>query len=340
MKRYRAAIIGCGRIGSLFDDDPKRKGMASHAGAYTSCRQTVLAAACDLREDRLKLFGKRWGVQALYPDYRAMLREVRPELLSVCTWADSHLEVVQAACEAGVKAIFCEKPLADTLEHAKALIASCQRHRVALAVDFWRRWDPFHQRLAGLISQGRLGRLEKVVCHYASGVANSGSHLFDLLRWFVGDLETVQAFPTADPEETDPSPDGWMQFRSGARGALFGYPRGHHYLFELDLMGSKGRVRVSEAGNRVELWTAGPSKWFSGLRDLQLREATVRRGPQTALRYAVQDLVRCLRQGTPPQCTGEDGLRSMELVNAIQQSLSMGRPVALSPEPLEAATSR
>lgn len=58
----RAGIVGCGRIGSEFDDDPKRKTVSTHAGAYSASSDIKLVAASDLDEERLRKCGKRWGI--------------------------------------------------------------------------------------------------------------------------------------------------------------------------------------------------------------------------------------------------------------------------------------
>src|SRR5262249_60669386 len=98
----RAAMVGTGRIGSSYDDevvdrrDPsfyrgetRQLGLytplpVNHAGAYATTPGFELVAAANRTEAKLRGFGERWGVRALYTDFRRMLREERPDVVSVC----------------------------------------------------------------------------------------------------------------------------------------------------------------------------------------------------------------------------------------------------------------
>ena len=73
--KYKTAVIGCGRIGSEFDDDPKRDYIASHAGAYSSIEESILMAVCDKDENKMKKCADRWNVPKRYQDHKRMLEE-------------------------------------------------------------------------------------------------------------------------------------------------------------------------------------------------------------------------------------------------------------------------
>ena len=72
-KKYKAAVIGCGRIGFGFDSDPKRKYVSTHTGAYSRLRNTRLVAVCDKERKRVDECASRWGVPGRYTDLRKML---------------------------------------------------------------------------------------------------------------------------------------------------------------------------------------------------------------------------------------------------------------------------
>ncbi len=116
----KSAIVGCGRIASGFDDDPKRKSsIATHAGAYKFLKNEVdLICASDIDELKLKNFGEKWDIKKLYVDYKEMLAKEKIDILSICTWASSHFEICKEAVNNGVRAIFCEKPIAESLAEA------------------------------------------------------------------------------------------------------------------------------------------------------------------------------------------------------------------------------
>ena len=187
----KAAVIGCGRTGSEFDDDPKRKVIWSHSGAYTKFEKTELFALCDLDEERLKRCAEKWGVKKIYTDYKKMLKNEDLDILSICTWNKTHLPILKFAVENGVKAIYCEKPISTNIKEADEMIKLCKDHNVFLLVNHWRRFDGFHPRIKKFIDEGKLGEVQQASFYYTAGIANSGSHLFDLIRYFFGDVEWI-----------------------------------------------------------------------------------------------------------------------------------------------------
>ena len=85
MMVYRSAVIGCGKIGSGFADDPKVKSIYTHAGAYTSCPDTILVGVCSRDPGKAERCGRRWNVPGRYTDARTLLVEQQPEIVSICT---------------------------------------------------------------------------------------------------------------------------------------------------------------------------------------------------------------------------------------------------------------
>ena len=111
MPDYRAGIVGCGRIGCAFDDDTSRGYVSTHAGAYHQTPGVDLVALADLDQAKLDKYGAKYGVPGLYQDVNQMLAQESLDILSICTWNDTHRAIVRGAIDAGVKAIFCEKPI-------------------------------------------------------------------------------------------------------------------------------------------------------------------------------------------------------------------------------------
>ena len=94
------------------------------------------------------------------------------------------------------------------------------------------------------LHNGGLGELQQVTCYYTAGAANSGSHLFDLLRLYLGDAAWVQGRESRNPSRSadDPNLDGWIGFRSGAVAAIQACDVAAYMLFELTLLGTTGRL--------------------------------------------------------------------------------------------------
>ncbi|MCK5161553.1 MAG: Gfo/Idh/MocA family oxidoreductase, partial [Candidatus Aureabacteria bacterium] len=109
--KYRAAVIGCGRIGAEFDSDPKRKYVSTHAGAYSTIPEAVLAAVCDIDKGKAIRCAERWKVPLVYTDVKKMLKQEKLDVVSICTPPKTHYQVLKEVVKWPVKAVFCEKPL-------------------------------------------------------------------------------------------------------------------------------------------------------------------------------------------------------------------------------------
>src|SRR5207253_7616372 len=88
-----AAVIGLGWIAP------------DHLDGYEGSGISRVVAVCDVRPQNLAVALDRLPSARAYRDYRRMLEEVRPDVVSICTWSQSHLEIVEAAAAAGVKGI-------------------------------------------------------------------------------------------------------------------------------------------------------------------------------------------------------------------------------------------
>jgi len=323
-KRYRAAIIGLGQIGNQFDDDPKRTAVWTHAAAYSSVPAVELIAGADPDETKLRRFQDRRNVRAGYRDYQEMLQEEAIDLLSVCSPTELHYPMVLAGVRAGVKAIFCEKPLASTVEQARRMVEACRSAGVVLAVNHTRRWDSIYRDAKRLIDEGLIGRIESITGHYPGKVFTMGTHLFDLMRYYGGEAEWVSAVEVGQawPE---PNLAGHLRFHSGAHGAILcGCERSNH-VFELDIHGSDGRIRISGDGTRLEHWRFEDSPRYSGYRELALVDRQEQKAVPAASQEdrfitAIKDLVRCAGSGEVPACSGHDGLAALAIACAMVES--------------------
>lgn len=319
----RAGIIGCGRIGSEFDDDPRRKEIATHAGAYRAVSGVELVAACDLDAQKLARCGTRWQIPSLYQDSAEMLRNESLDILSICTWPSSRLAIVEQAANSGVKAVFCEKPIADSLRNATAMVQLCDSRGVILQIDHQRRFDRFHQEVRAFLQAGKLGRVQQVNFRYTAGIANTGSHMFDLLRFLFGDVQWVQAVYSENHSHNanDPNLDGMLRFRGGPLCMVQACDARSYLVFELDSLGTQGRLRVTHSGLDVDFYEVKESALFSGYKEIYPAASPVDSQVQRdCMVQGVAHLIECLRQGKRSISSGEDGRAALELICAFHES--------------------
>lgn len=326
---HRAAIIGCGKIGSEFAEDPKISDLYTHAGAYAAHPRCDLVAVCDVDPARAEKCARRWGLRDSFTDPARMLAAAAPEIVSICTPDFTHAALLRIVLVTpGVRAVLAEKPLALEVGEARELVALATERKVRLAVNYSRRFAPGHQRAAELIRCGAIGAIQNLTGKYTKGIRHNGSHWFDLARWFAGDAATVQGFGATDPSATDPTLDARVVFRNGATAWLQGCEASAFTVFEMDVVGTAGRLTFTDSGHRIERFFVGDSPRYSGYR-AALPAETFAGGLEHVLGGAVADLVDSLETGREPACSGHDGLAALALATAAHESALAGRPVRL-----------
>ena len=330
---YRAAVIGCGRIGCGFDDDPRRTTVGTHAGAYRRVPRVELVALADIDDGKLARYGAKFGVEGRYTDHRTLLAHEKPDIVSICTWADSHRAIVEDAVRAGVRAVFCEKPIADTLASARAMQQLCDAAGVALLVNHRRRFDAYHRDIAAFLAGGGVGRIQHVTCYYVAGVANTGAHLFDALRLYAGEIAWVRGRTSvnASPNGEDPNIDAVLGFDAGFTATALACDVKAHYVFEIVVMGTEGRLTIaSTSAETLTFETVRESGSSSEYRALYPAPAPIPDRPHEQLIDAVQNIVDVLDGRARPACTAEDGYKALEIIVALRESAARdGALVAL-----------
>ncbi|MGH9731451.1 MAG: Gfo/Idh/MocA family protein [Candidatus Acidiferrales bacterium] len=320
---YLAGIVGCGRIGCGFDDDPRRGCVSTHAGAYTRTKGIELAALCDLDEEKLERYAQKFDVQGKYTNFTQMFAAEKLDIVSICTLSATHLEIARAAVESGAKAIFCEKPIAESLSAADEMTRLCAEHDVVLLIDHQRRFDPFHRLIAAFLGEGGLGRIQQVTCYYTAGVANTGTHLFDLLRFYLGDVKWVEGRISANASfnDEDPNVDGWLGFADGTVAAIQACDARSYTIFEIHLLGTKGRLHVTSHGFSAEFEEVRDSGRYSGYQELFPAMLPIdASSSHEVMLSGVAHLLDCVETGRKPVSSGEDGRAALEIICALSQS--------------------
>ncbi len=327
---YRAALIGCGMIGSKFADDPRMNSIYSHAGAYTICPQTMLVAVCDINADTLERCGQRWKVPARYQDAKQMLIEQEPDIVSICTPDDTHYELIcDALSTPRVRAILAEKPLALKLEQAQQVVRLAHERGIVLAVNYSRRYAESHIRLKQFLCSNSIGNIQTIGGYYTKGTLHNGTHWFDLVRFLVGEVIQVWGADVRNENGDDPTLDAFLEFDCGASAHLQGCDATAFDLFEMDLIGMRGRVRLIESGHTIEFYDIVDSPHYTGYKTL-VQKNRWEDGVGDVLLHAVEDVVHCLNENGQPRCSGQDGIEALRIALAVCQSAYSGQRISLS----------
>jgi predicted dehydrogenase len=269
---YTAVIIGLGRIGSLLDDpwadctiqdESWRLRPCTHAGQLTAHPRVQLLAGADLNPAYRQAFSKRWGLPA-FADHREMLQETRPDIVSVCTRAVDRPGPTLDAVELGARALLLEKHLAATLRDADAMCAAVEAAGIPVVINHTFRFDPGVRSLHVAIQDGAIGELRSIVAYPGPRLVHSGSHFFDLCRFFgAGEPTWVFGRLDGDADGDDPPGSGYVEFDTGVRLYIDARSRAAHGYLEIHGTGGIARVG-NDAECEVELWVAPPRYGLGG----------------------------------------------------------------------------
>jgi predicted dehydrogenase len=338
----RVALVGCGRIA-------KRHAELLGHGAIT---QAVLAAVCDTDPDRAQVYSDRFRVP-FYTDMDAMMQREAIDAVAILTPSGLHAEHVLRLAPYG-KHLIVEKPMALTLEDADAMIAACDRHGCKLFVVKQNRFNVPVVKLRQALEAKRFGKLVMGTVRVRwcrrqdyydqdawrgtwsmdGGVlTNQASHHIDLLQWMMGDVESVMAMSrTALVDiETEDTAVAILRFRNGALGAIEATTATRPQDLEgsLSILGETGAVEIGGfAVNQIKTWNfADPLPEDHEV----LEKYSV--NPPNVYGYGHQayyeHVVHSIQNNTQQLVDGLEGRRSLELINAIYESIETGREVRL-----------
>src|SRR5690349_20031174 len=164
MARLRVGLIGTGRK----KERPDATGFAmayAHADAYrTLADQCELVACADIVPENSEAFARANGIpqEGIFTDYKKMLAESNLDLVSICTWPHLHAPMVIDCAVAGVRAVHCEKPMADSWGAARLMAQECARRGVQLTFNHMRRFGKPFTAARDLLKSGAIGDLVRV----------------------------------------------------------------------------------------------------------------------------------------------------------------------------------
>jgi len=323
MQTYRAALVGCGRMGAFIDNEvagrPNANLPYSHAAGYEACDRTELVAGSDMRPEVLEQFGNRYGVGPAhqYTDFRELIVKEQPDILSIATQPHHRTEVALFAIEHGVRALYVEKPLCASMAEAEALRAAVTEHNVILNMGTNRRWHPGFAVMREAIASGAYGKLVTLATFHRATLFNTQSHWIDTLRLLNGDApaEWAQASMAdgdvaivGDRVIADPLCEGTIAFTNGVEAHLIsipGAPAHHAWCESAELVMTAGdsRIEVRREGEPVE---------------------TIDFTPASSTLRLVEDLVQALDTGAPTRGGIDAAYANTELLFALLESERRG----------------
>ncbi len=321
-------VIGVGAIGRLH---------AEHL--VTRIPRASLVAVADINIAAAHAAAERLDVAA-YPDHPALLADPAVAAVAICTPRGTHAQIINDAAAAG-KHIFCEKPLAGSLDEIDGAMAAVAQAGVTLQVGFNRRFDPSFAHVHDQIVAGAIGAPQ--IIHIVSRdpapadgqtsrtpadlILETTVHDLDMARYLAGSaITSVHALglPASEPGRLEGAiivlrlANGVVATIDNHLRSAFGYDQ------RLEVFGAGGALSIA---NRTP-HRATLSDKSGVIEPLPLHFFAERYADSYIAELSA--FARCVTEKTAPPVTADDGRAAVVAALAILDSLRKGRPVALS----------
>jgi len=344
MSRLRVAVVGMG-IGRAGGD------------AFTRNPRSVVAALCDLAEDRLKDYASYLPENPkLYTDYREMCQDPNIDAVFVATPNQWHIPVALEAVRNG-KHVIVTKPLADSVKAARSLAAEIEKTDLVGMTAFVTRYEPATQYLHQHVEEGIFGELyyargrsvrRNGIPNWNAGFVRKGGgafrdmgvHALDACWWLMGRPTPISVTGvagakfgpfgrgfwnnTASPElaaqyEADDYAGGFIRFENGIGLQIESFWASHQpEEFQIELFGT-------EAGAKLD----PPTLYRHNNGEPYDTRAYVP-GFEVSWDYMIDHFVSCVLDGTACDSPISDGVRVQEMMEALLLSSEIGREVRIS----------
>ena len=352
-KTYRAAAIGHTGAGNF--------GHALHT-PYKDIENVEFIAVADPDAAGREKAAAEAGARRSYADYRDMLEKEALDIVSVCPrWTTEHVDMVTACIEAGCH-VYSEKPMTATLADGDLIVSTAKAHGKKVAVAHQAVYLPATHTIKKMLDDGKIGTVQAI---YASGKQDHrgggedmivlGTHLFNMMRFFVGDVAWMQSHVTNngkeiaygdDHEPTEPvGPvagdciNSYLAFKSGVSGFFVSRrDQAGSGRYGMEIVGSDGIFSLrGDVANRLMVYPypvlvpASPDQAWEAI---DLDDTPFSGGNELAIR----DLIDAIENDRKPISAAEDAVAALEVIlGAYESQLSGGRvsfPIANREHPL------
>ncbi len=343
--KMKIGLIGCGSQGRYL----------SEAAAATG--QAELLACADLKPEAASNAVKLTGYQEAYDSAEELLDKADVDAVIVATIHDQLQPMAMAAIQAG-KHVLVEKPMALNAADGQALVDAAKKAKRNLMVGYSLRFQAERIRVKQLLDQGAVGDMAHVIAgqcignmggwlgqrgHGGGPLLYVGVHCLDFVLWTVG-LPVQRVFAEVnmkDGEDTDVEADAMftIRFDGGVVAQVVTSQRmGGRYGW-YDAIGSAGRVRTEWESPNIFVESRNLPE-YSLPTTIEVpatyghppheREAVSRLNSYKYIRTWAAELsefITSIREARPPLVSGEDGVRVLQVCDAVFASADSGQTV-------------
>lgn len=263
----------------------------------------------------------RFGFKLGFTSLDQLIQESGVEAVFVVTPKQTHYDIVMKLLSAGIH-VYCEKPLASSIQQAEDLVRCADENQKTLMVGFNRRYAPVYEKakeyFAGKNPEACVAIKNRPGTEYRSTIENT-VHMVDLLRWFCGECIEVQSYTRYDDPYYETSISAVLRFDSGAIASLFANRTCGQWTERLELHGDGISVMV-DCPETVTL--------IDSEREHTTKLTPLRMGVTTALetmgyQKEVDHFIECVKTRREPRTSGRDALKTQILLDQILEAAGL-----------------
>jgi scyllo-inositol 2-dehydrogenase (NAD+) len=326
IKKPIVCLIGPGRIGMTLELDKLRKKPATHFGMWNSNKRVNFLAVCDKDKEKQKIAKKLKKSILFYTDYKLMIKDLKPDIVSISTWKDSHYKITSDCLDLGIKNIVLEKPLANNIQQAKNIIKKIEKKKANVIINHRRRFDKEIIKLKNKIKKGLIGDIRQVSCNYVYGLLTTGTHMIDTLRMLLepvaGEVTHVIGFKNSFKNFLPPDDvniDGVIFFKNGLKVSMHSHDIKDYDIFDFNIYGTKGKILITDIGRSILKYKIIKSPEHSGFTELETTGKKVCSSkPRDQFITLSNNAINCnLFKNFKPLCSAYDSFVDMKIINAL-----------------------
>jgi predicted dehydrogenase len=322
-EHYRVAVVGCGRIGVLFEAEPEREKPASHAGAVRANTKTKLVAFVDASVSALARARKMFPGVAGYTTLSTCIEQEQPDLVIIATPASERRSLIDRLARAGVQMVICEKPLAANAREAASIETLVARSGVTFVLNYQRRFSPLFARVRRHIKQGKWGRIQQVTGAYSNGLFTNGGHLVDAVSYLLDDQIVWAIGLRNEYNATHPKGDlnveALLMTRNRIPITIQSFDQKEYGIHDLRIYGTKGSIVFTDYGATL-VETRARSSRYVGIKQLDHSRQRSHYRPIGATQGALEHVIACYEECRPTASSAATGTSTMRVLDAIAKS--------------------
>ena len=327
----KTAIIGFGMMAVGNSDDSvmgKAYRYPSHVAAILAHPSFSLDAVVDPSPKARAFATQRWGINHTFARVDELFAQLDIDVVVICTPPDDRLSILEKLPE--LRAIIIEKPLANSFEESRKVVALCEKLAPVVQVNFWRRADKTFRFLRAERLHELIGNVQGGLAVYGNGLRNNGSHVIDFARMLAGEVARVQAVAHVHCQKGGPIP-GDIQFPFDLilenEAVIHVMPVNFQYYREngLDLWGTKGRLSVLQDSRTILHFPTRPHGGLSGNQEIASDEPE--KLPSTfgeALYELYDNTALAIDQFVLPLAPVQEAIKSEHVLDGVLTSFKDG----------------